>query len=352
MTTIGTTGSPTTAARTTTSRRQKNKKRKARTYGDYTIVNVLIVNVQSNDDNEKDTRKGKLEKRSRKAPGSILSTEENSQAFTGKGIPEKKKPRIVSNVPADIEKLRRQAGGKRGRSPTTGKYVGLADVKRKVNDEREREIQLEREQQNFELAEALELLKKGHLFPEETAEETAPTADIANEAQRKAQAEVVRISKTSSNLKGDLQRALRVNASLTMGLVDVLRTRAESTGERTGEEEVRRLREQVEKLSKVQESIDEKFNALKEELEAAKAKTLKEREQKNRALKSLREMASQNVVLELKIKEDEMRHSKEIEKLEAKIAEKQAVMPEPMEIEPASASPPTMAVDPTPQRPR
>jgi len=47
---------------------------------------LLMVNVESNNDNEKDTRKGKLEKRSRKAPGSIfLTEEENRQASTGKG---------------------------------------------------------------------------------------------------------------------------------------------------------------------------------------------------------------------------------------------------------------------------
>jgi len=64
----------------------------------------------------------------------------------------------------------------------------------------------------------------------------APTADIASRV-REAQAEVVRISKISSNLKGRPTKALKVSASLTMGLVDILRNRADGTGERTGSEE-------------------------------------------------------------------------------------------------------------------
>jgi len=61
--------------------------------------------------------------------------------------------------------------------------------------------------------------------PEDTAEgaKLDPTAGLANKI-REAQAEVIRVSKISSNLQGPLQRVLRAAASLTMGLTDVLRS--------------------------------------------------------------------------------------------------------------------------------
>jgi len=56
------------------------------------------------------------------------------------------------------------------------------------------------------MADTLKILRRSRLDPLETAEEAAlfPTADIAGQI-REAQAEVVRVSKISSNLKGDLQ---------------------------------------------------------------------------------------------------------------------------------------------------
>jgi len=85
------------------------------------------------------------------------------------------------------------------------------------------------------MEEILAILKGSKLYPEEEAEHLAynPTGDIASRI-REAQAEVVRISKVSSNLKGDLQRALRVSASLTLGVIEVLRTRADEMAKKTG----------------------------------------------------------------------------------------------------------------------
>jgi len=92
------------------------------------------------------------------------------------------------------------------------------------------------------MSEILGILKGSRLDPDSDAEKLAhnPTSDIASRI-REAQAEVVRISKVSSNLKGDLQRALRVAASLTLGAIEVLRTRADKTAKKTGQEEVRGL---------------------------------------------------------------------------------------------------------------
>jgi len=183
----------------------------------------------------------------------------------------------TTDAAAWLLKLREERAGKPGRPPTTGEYIGYAEAKRAANEERERELRLEREVSIFSTEEALDLLKKGRLFPEDHIEEAKlnPTADIASRV-REAQVEIIRISKISDNLKSDLQRAFRVQAALTMGLVDVFRTRADTNGQRTREEEVRRLRKQVEKLSKAQESIDEKINTMKSEAEAAKTKAKRE----------------------------------------------------------------------------
>jgi len=54
---------------------------------------------------------------------------------------------------------------------------------------------------------------------------------------------VIRVSRVSRNLQGPMQKALRVAASTTMGLTDVLRTRADGTAETIGSEELRRLRD-------------------------------------------------------------------------------------------------------------
>jgi len=109
----------------------------------------------------------------------------------------------------------------------------------------------------------------------------APTADLANE-MRKAQAEIVRVAKVSSNIKGPLQRALKVAASITLAGLEILRTRADQTAERTGSEELRKMREQIEKLKTAQESMDVKFYELREEAETAKEEAREESAKRER----------------------------------------------------------------------
>jgi len=163
-----------------------------------------------------------------------------------------------------IAKLRAERAGKRGRPPTTGEYVQLAAAKKAVNDERERERRLERETRTYEMEE------------ENLAHN--PTGDIASRI-REAQAEVVRISKVSSNLKGDLQRALRASASLTLGVIEVLRTRADVMTKKTGQEEVRAMKERLEQLSKAQEEGDTKLRNLAAELDATRTAVREEKSQ-------------------------------------------------------------------------
>jgi len=149
------------------------------------------------------------------------TTQENLRSRRG---PKTKKEKVKTG--ANLAKLQAESKGKRGRLPRKDEYVALAEAKRAANDEKKRELRLEREARTYEMAEILKILRKSHLNPKDTAEEAAlaPTTDITSQI-RNAQAEVVRISKVNSNLKEDLQRILRVAASLTMGMIDVVRIR-------------------------------------------------------------------------------------------------------------------------------
>jgi len=199
---------------------------------------------------------------------SSSTEEEKTRKMKKKARPKSKKARTASRAKVS-EAYIQQLRAERGRPPMTGEYVGLAEA----NDERVRKLRLEREAQALNMADTLQILRKANLDSETTAEEASliPMADIASRI-REAQAEIVRVAKSSSNIKGDLQRVLKVSASLTMGLVDVLRTRADQTGERIGSEETRRLREQVERLGRAQDAMEARINAMKDEMEAAKAK--------------------------------------------------------------------------------
>jgi len=212
-------------------------------------------------------------------------------------------------VVPNIEELRANAAGKRGRPPTTGQYCKLAENKKAFNDEKEREHRLELERRVFSMEETLDILKKARLDPEDKMDEAslAPTAVLANDI-REAQAEIVRISKVSSNLKGTFQKALKAAASITLTGLEILRTRADTTAERTGSEEMRKMREQSEKLreklSSAQISMDAKLIELREEVEKARELARTETIKKERAMKQLKDALSQNVALQKMIAEE------------------------------------------------
>jgi len=234
-----------------------------------------------------------------------------------------------------IARLRAECAGKRGRPPTTGEYVKLAAAKKAVNDERERERRLEREARTFEMSEILDILRSSKLYPEEEAEHLAhnPTGDIASRI-REAQAEVVRISRISSNLKGDLQRALRVSASLTLGAIEVLRTRADITAKKTGQEEVRGMRERLDYLSKAQNESDRKLMELTSELEATKAAMKEERTKRESVLRQMRDITLKNETLKAKLSEERAKHKEELRRARnTRPEEESPTHTEPMEVE-------------------
>jgi len=179
-----------------------------------------------------------------------------------------------------------------GRPITTGEYSGRAAAKKALNDEREREINLELQARTQSMEDTRTILRRSKLYPEESAEKgkMVPTADLASQI-REAQAEVVRVSKISSNLQGPLQRSLRVATSLTMGLTDVLRTRADGLGV---EVEILQLRELVADLKKDQEKTNLEITQMRDAMVKAKAET-EAANQKSRMVKqSLKESIRKN----------------------------------------------------------
>jgi len=168
------------------------------------------------------------------------------------------------------------------------------------------------------MAEILKELKKAKLDPEDKVEEveSRPTAELASEI-REAQVEVVRIAKVCSNMKGPLQRPLKVAASTTMAGIEVLRTRADETGEKTGNEELRILRQKVEKLNNAQEKTEATMNEMKAQMDKLKKKADEEKEKRDKAMKQLRAVITENGLLKGKMEELRKKHAQEMERAKA-----------------------------------
>jgi len=142
----------------------------------------------------------------------------------------------------------------------------------------------------------------------------------------------------SSNLKGDLQRALRVAASLTVGMTDVLRTRADETGVKTGSEEMHLLKEQVEVLRSTQEKTTEDVNAMKAELEKAKITAAEAEKKAKRLAQELQDSIRKNRELKQKLWEaqEEMQKTELTEPIVSTSKRRNGQdepEPEPMEVE-------------------
>jgi len=121
-----------------------------------------------------------------------------------------------------------------------------------------------------------------------------------------------------------------VTASLTMGLTDVLRTRADGTAETTGSEELRRLREQVAKLISEQKRMNTTMQSMREEMAKANEPTETARLKVRTARQELQDAIRRNDELRQKLREEKER----AESLRKEMATKQRKREvEPMEVE-------------------
>jgi len=167
-------------------------------------------------------------------------------------------------------------GPGRGRRYTTGEYKGQKEELRKLNDERQREINLKREERIVQMNSS-DLLKLNKINSDEVMEEAeqSPIADIVNQI-RECQANVLRVSKCSSNLKGTSQNLLNEAAGHTLGFVEALRTRLDRILTNNGQMEIQALQKEQENLRKnTEERIRRMEEALKQALQKADAEKQK-----------------------------------------------------------------------------
>jgi len=95
-----------------------------------------------------------------------------------------------------------------------------------------------------------------------------PTADLANRV-RECQVQILRVVKSSGNLKGTCQRDLKTAADTTLGLFEVLRTRADRTAAEANTEEIRVLKKE---FREAKENMAKEMALLRENTEKALAR--------------------------------------------------------------------------------
>jgi len=199
-----------------------------------------------------------------------------------------------------LEKLKKG----RGRPIITGEYAGLKEAQVLLNEELGREIKLMHEKKVMSLTgrEMLETLK---IDPEKykTEAEHQPTADIFNKL-REAQMHIIQVQKSSGNLKGGQQNALKVNATLTLGYIEALRTRMDGNGSQEMETLQRKQREQEELLRRMEERMrkeEERMEEMRATVEQALLAADTEKRKAEQYLGLLEKMSRQKEELERRL---------------------------------------------------
>lgn len=165
---------------------------------------------------------------------------------------------------------------KRGRPPSTGDYVGLADAVQRYNAEKERELRLEQERELMALT-SERLFEKAGLNVEEAIEDLKwnPTPDLANRV-RGLQKKVLHVAKASKNLTGCFVKELKQAALFTTACVEVLRTRMDSDSASEAHREVEGIKRQLEEVKRERgeaikriEELERRNRVLQEKKEAS-----------------------------------------------------------------------------------
>lgn len=117
-------------------------------------------------------------------------------------------------------------------------YVSRRDAMKQVNEEKEKGLRLAREELIRSLSSS-QLLQKAKIDIDKLKEEVEdrPLDDFMRRVHE-CQQEILRIAKTSSNLKGTYQKALRMAFAATLGCTEVLRDRVERSKEDANSEEI------------------------------------------------------------------------------------------------------------------
>jgi len=155
-----------------------------------------------------------------------------------------------------LEQLERKIKG-RGRPPTTGEYKGMKDAQAELNAEIGKRNKLMHEEAILRMT-GKEMVEASGTEPSRFAEEAEnlPTADLIN-SLREAQTHILRVQRSSSNLKGEHQGALKASTNMTLGYLKALRTRMDGSANNAEMEILReKQKEQKESLRKMKEELD------------------------------------------------------------------------------------------------
>lgn len=133
----------------------------------------------------------------------------------------------------------------RNRHRTTGEYIGRREAIQKFNEAKEEALQLDREKIIRDYSDK-ELFKKARINLEGIKEqmEDMSNEELAERAHSNL-TEVIRIARSSSNLKGTFQKSLRVAAASSLGIMAILKDRATLSKEEAQAEEVKILKREV-----------------------------------------------------------------------------------------------------------
>lgn len=166
--------------------------------------------------------------------------------------------------------IRKRDRSRTTKSRTTGDYVGRREAIREYNKAKEEELQLDRERIIREYSNS-ELFKKSKINLDRIKEqmEELTNEELAEKANGNL-TEVLRIARSSNNLKGTFQKSLRLAAASSIGIVEVFKDRTTLSREDAQSEEVRSLKREIANLKKrLEDEVEkERRKALQSAVEA------------------------------------------------------------------------------------
>ncbi|XP_018378082.1 PREDICTED: protein IWS1 homolog [Trachymyrmex cornetzi] len=163
--------------------------------------------------------------------------------------------RITSNRKRD--RLTSEAESDYSKSRTTGEYVGRREAILKYNEAKEEALRLDREKIIREYS-SCELFKKAKINLEKIKEEMEDKSieELATKVSDNL-TEVLRVAKSSSNLKGTFQKSLRIAAASSMGIFEVLKDKAMRSKEEAKSAEIKSLKREIAKIkAKMEEEVE------------------------------------------------------------------------------------------------
>ncbi|XP_018377659.1 PREDICTED: calponin homology domain-containing protein DDB_G0272472-like [Trachymyrmex cornetzi] len=155
------------------------------------------------------------------------------------------------------ERTTSDADSDRRKSWTTGEYVGRREAILRYNEAKEESLNLDREKLVREYGDA-DLFKKARIDMAKVKEslEEKSIEELMKQANDNC-AEVLRIARSSSNLKGTFQKSLKVAAATSLGIVDILKEKTTLSKEEAKSLEIRSLRKEISRLKlKMEDEIE------------------------------------------------------------------------------------------------